>query len=66
MNGVAVDIGSLYNTGWKNLTIGMAIKNFGPDLEYEIDEDGDGLLNEDPFDGLDLTDKMLIQNLSQN
>lgn len=53
VNGVAVDIGSLYNTGWKNLTIGMAIKNFGPDLEYEIDEDGDGLLNEDPFDLID-------------
>jgi len=53
VNGVAVDIGSLYNTGWKNLTIGMTIKNFGPDLEYEVDEDGDGLLNEDPFDLLD-------------
>ncbi len=53
VNGVAVDIGSLYNTGWNNLTIGMAIKNFGPDLEYELDEDGDGLLNEDPFDMLD-------------
>jgi len=53
VNGVAVDIGSLYNTGWNNLTIGMAIKNFGPDLEYELDEDGDGLLNEDPFDLLD-------------
>jgi len=43
----------LYNTGWHNITIGMAIKNFGPDLEYEIDEDGDGSLNEDPFDLLD-------------
>ncbi len=53
VNGIAVDIGSLYNTGWKNLTIGMAIKNFGPDLEYEVDDDGDGLLNEDPFDLLD-------------
>ncbi len=53
VSGFAVDIGSLYNTGWNNLTIGMAIKNFGPDLEYEIDEDGDGLLNEDPFDLID-------------
>lgn len=53
VNGVAIDIGSLYNTGWNNLTIGMAIKNFGPDLEYELDEDGDGLLNEDPFDLID-------------
>lgn len=53
VNGFAIDIGSLYNTGWNNLTIGMAIKNFGPDLEYKIDEDGDGLLNEDPFDLLD-------------
>ena len=53
VNGVAIDIGSLYNTGWNNLTIGMAIKNFGPDLEYKLDEDGDGLFNEDPFDLLD-------------
>ena len=53
VNGFAIDIGSLYNTGWKNLIIGMSIKNFGPDLEYKVDEDGDGLLNEDPFDLLD-------------
>jgi len=53
VNGIAVDIGSLYNTGWHNVTIGMAIKNFGPDLEYEVDDDGDGLLNEDPFDLID-------------
>jgi long-subunit fatty acid transport protein len=52
-NGVAVDLGSLYNTGWKNITIGMAMRNFGPDMEFNIDEDGDGLYDEDPFDLLD-------------
>ncbi len=47
------DIGSLYNTQWKNLTIGMALRNFGPDVIYEIDNDSDGLTDEDPFDLLD-------------
>lgn len=53
VDGVSVDLGSLYNTGWKNLTIGMALRNFGPDLKYLIDNDGDGLYDEDPFDLLD-------------
>jgi hypothetical protein len=53
VNGVSMDLGSIYNTGWKNLTIGMALRNFGPDLKYELDNDGDGLIDEDPFDLLD-------------
>ncbi|MCD6180906.1 MAG: PorV/PorQ family protein [Candidatus Cloacimonetes bacterium] len=53
VNGMSVDVGSLYNTGWKNLTIGMALRNFGPDLRYELDNDGDGSSDEDPFDLLD-------------
>ncbi len=53
VNGVSVDLGSLYNTGWKNITIGMALRNFGPDLKYELDNDNDGKLDEDPFDLLD-------------
>ncbi|MCD4827807.1 MAG: PorV/PorQ family protein [Candidatus Cloacimonetes bacterium] len=53
VNGFAFDVGSLYNTGWNNLTIGMALRNFGPDLKYEIDNDGDGQIDEDPFDLLD-------------
>ena len=53
VNGFAFDIGSLYNTGWRNLTIGMALRNFGPDLKYEVDNDDDGRLDEDPFDLLD-------------
>ncbi len=53
VNGGSVDLGSIYNTGWKNLTIGMALRNFGPDMKYKIDNDGDGLYDEDPFDLLD-------------
>ena len=53
VNGVAVDLGTTYNTGWRNLIIGMALTNFGPDLEYTIDNDGDGLFDEDPFDLID-------------
>jgi hypothetical protein len=53
VNGFSVDIGTLYNTGWRNLTLGMALRNFGPDLQYEIDNDDDSSLDEDPFDLLD-------------
>ncbi|MDD3050173.1 MAG: PorV/PorQ family protein [Candidatus Cloacimonetes bacterium] len=53
VNGFSVDIGSVYNTGWENLTIGMALRNFGPNLKYEVDNDGDGMIDEDPFDLLD-------------
>jgi hypothetical protein len=33
--GAAFDFGVLYNTSWRNLRIGMAIANFGPDMHYE-------------------------------
>ncbi len=33
-NGVAFDFGVHYHTGWRNLRLGMAIANFGPDLKY--------------------------------
>jgi hypothetical protein len=39
-SGVAFDFGVHYNTGWRNLRIGMAIVNFGPDLRFS-----GGLLN---------------------
>jgi len=49
----AFDLGTLYNTGWNNITIGMAMRNFGPDMEFNSDEDGDGQYDEDVFDLLD-------------
>jgi len=53
VNGWSIDLGSLYNTGWRDLTIGMSLRNFGPNLKYDVDNDKDGLLDEDPFDLLD-------------
>jgi hypothetical protein len=53
VNGYAVDMGSLYNTGFRNVTIGMSLRNFGPNLKYEIDDDHDGVFDEDLFDLLD-------------
>ncbi|HOD53216.1 MAG TPA: PorV/PorQ family protein [Candidatus Cloacimonadota bacterium] len=53
INNFSVDLGTLYNTGYKNLTVGMALRNFGPDIKYEIDYDEDGLVDEDPFDLFD-------------
>lgn len=53
VNGASIDLGSLYNTGWRNTTVGMSLRNFGPDLKYELDNDDDGEVDEDPFDLLD-------------
>lgn len=33
-NGVGVDVGTLYNTGWKSVKLGMALTNFGPDMKF--------------------------------
>lgn len=53
VNSYSVDLGSMYNTGWNNVKIGMALRNFGPDVRYKVDDDEDGSYNEDPFDLLD-------------
>lgn len=53
VNSYAFDIGSMYNTGWQNLKIGMVLRNFGPDIRYRVDNDEDGLYDEDPFDLFD-------------
>ena len=53
VNSYAFDVGSMYNTGWNNTKIGMVLKNFGPDIRYRVDDDGDGQTDEDPFDLFD-------------
>ena len=32
--GVAVDVGTLYHTGWRSLRIGMCFSNFGPEMRF--------------------------------
>ncbi len=53
VNSYAFDLGSMYNTGWKNVKIGMALRNFGPDIRYRVDNDEDDQIDEDPFDLFD-------------
>jgi hypothetical protein len=53
INSYALDLGSMYNTGWKNIKIGMALRNFGPDIRYRVDDDEDGAYDEDPYDLFD-------------
>ena len=52
-DGWAVDLGGYYNTGFNDITLGFAILNFGPDLRFDVDEDEDGQVNEDPLNGSD-------------
>ena len=33
-NGVAIDVGALYHTGWRSLRIGMCFSNFGPEMRF--------------------------------
>lgn len=33
-NGVAIDVGTLYHTGWRSLRIGMSFSNFGPEMRF--------------------------------
>jgi len=37
MNSYSFDIGTIYNTNWHNITIGMALRNFGPDVSYDVE-----------------------------
>jgi len=60
VNSYAFDIGSIYNTDWNNLKIGMCLRNFGPDVKFTVDNDGDGSEDEDPFDLLDNDNDGLI------
>ena len=39
MYGFAFDVGSIYNTGFRNITIGMALRNFGPDVGYDLGDE---------------------------
>lgn len=32
--GFAIDVGTLYHTGWRSLRIGMAFSNFGPEMSF--------------------------------
>jgi len=52
-SGVSLDLGTLYDIGFKDLRMGMSILNFGPNLRYPVDEDGDGKFDEDPNDLMD-------------
>ncbi len=48
----AFDVGTLYRVTPK-LTMGMSAQNFGPDLGYTYNNDGDGETDEDPLDQID-------------
>ncbi len=56
----AVDIGGYYNTGFQGITMGFAILNFGPDMTFQVDDDRDGKIDEDPLDGKDNDGDLLV------
>jgi hypothetical protein len=52
-DGWAFDVGTTYDTGYRTLRLAVAIMNFGPDMRYGVDQDGDGQMDEDPTDDID-------------
>ena len=53
------NLGALFNY-YEKFNVGFAYRNIGPDLQFKIDNDNDGLINEDPFDLLDNDNDGLI------
>ncbi|MCF7919809.1 MAG: PorV/PorQ family protein [Candidatus Cloacimonetes bacterium] len=51
--GQGIDLGLLFKPGFRNISAGITAKNLGPDMRFKIDEDDDGLFDEDPFDLID-------------
>jgi hypothetical protein len=51
INSFSVDVGSKYNTGWRNVCIGMALRNFGADVGYDVNrlDDGRPIDHNDPL-----------------
>ena len=47
------DVGTVYDVGYKDVRLGMSITNFGTDLKFAIDDDGDGDVDEDFRNGED-------------
>ena len=48
----SVNFGALFNY-YEHFTVGFAYRNIGPDLQFKIDNDNDGLIDEDPYDQFD-------------
>lgn len=46
------NFGALFNLR-EDFTVGIAYRNIGPDLQLKIDNDNDGLIDEDPYDQFD-------------
>jgi hypothetical protein len=62
----AFDIGGYYNTGWQGVTLGFAILNFGPNMNFAVDDDQDGSIDEDKRNGQDDDgDNLVDEDLEQ-
>ncbi|MEA3476087.1 MAG: hypothetical protein U9R23_06595 [Candidatus Cloacimonadota bacterium] len=46
------NFGALFNF-YEKFTVGFAYRNIAPDLQFKIDNDNDGLINEDLYDEID-------------
>jgi len=52
VNSASFDIGTRYNTGFRNMIIGMSLRNFGPEVRYRLDPET-GSHAYDPYDMFD-------------
>ena len=49
----AVDFGTQYNTNWRNTIIGMSLRNFGPDVQYNVEQKDKPIQTGNPLDHVD-------------
>jgi hypothetical protein len=52
-NAFLFDVGTVYDVGYKDVSLGMSITNFGTEMHFPIDDDGDGDIDEDFRNGHD-------------
>ena len=59
INSYSFDFGTMYNTRYKNITIGMALRNFGPEVQYQIDNKASDVVPEEVWDPFGLNQDKL-------
>ncbi|MCL1826625.1 MAG: PorV/PorQ family protein [Candidatus Cloacimonetes bacterium] len=59
INSYSFDFGTLYNTMYRNIIIGMSLRNFGPEVQYQVDNKTENPIDEEPYDPFNLNKSKL-------
>jgi len=59
INSYSFDFGTMYNTMYKNIIIGMSLRNFGPEVQYQIENKKSEVIDEEEWDPFGLNKNKL-------